>query len=173
MSDYRRIFIPGGVYFFTVVTFQRKPIFLDPDNVSLLRAAFKHIMVTRPFTIDAIVVLPDHLHCLWRLPELDDDFSSRWREIKKYVSKRIGGAGIRAKEKDIWQRRFWEHTVRNENDWQRHMDYIHYNPVKHGLVLSPAQWPYSSFCRAVANGWYDINWGSHGQPETIQDLEIE
>ena len=173
MSDYRRIFIPGGVYFFTVVTFRRRPIFADKENVELLRAAFKHIMTPRPFTIDAIVVLPDHLHCLWRLPEHDDDFSGRWREIKKYVSKRIGGDGIRPKEKDVWQRRFWEHAIRNEGDWQRHMDYIHYNPVRHGLALSPEQWPYSSFRRAVAAGWYDGNWGNNGQPDTIRDMDME
>ncbi len=173
MSDYRRAFIPGGVYFFTVVTYHRRPIFAVPENVTLLRAAFHHVMAHRPFIIDAIVVLPDHLHCIWRMPEGDVDFSGRWREIKKYVSKRIGADGKRSREKNVWQRRFWEHCIRNEEDSQRHMDYIHYNPVKHGLSSSPAQWPHSSFHKAVAAGWYDVNWGNVGQPETIYQMEME
>jgi putative transposase len=156
MTEYRRLFIPGGSYFFTVVTYQRRPIFSEPQHVDLLREAFKHVMGSRPFTIDAIVILPDHLHCLWQLPENDDDFSGRWREIKKYVSKRIGADGKRPREKDVW-----------------HVDYIHYNPVKHGLAMSPAQWPYSSFRKSVAAGWYDSNWGCKGQPAYIQDMEIE
>ncbi len=173
MTEYRRLFIPGGSYFFTVVTYQRRPIFNQPQHVGLLRQAFKHVMESRPFTIDAIVILPNHLHCLWQLPENDDDFSGRWREIKKYVSKRIGADGKRPREKDIWQRRFWEHAIRDENDWRRHVDYIHYNPVKHGLVTSPAQWPYSSFRKAVAAGWYDSYWGCNGHPENIKDMDIE
>ncbi len=99
MSDYRRVFIPGGVYFFTVVTYHRRPIFAVPENVTLLRAAFHQVRAHRPVIIDAIVVLPDHLHCIWRMPDGDIDFSGRWREIKKYVSKRIGADGTRPREK--------------------------------------------------------------------------
>jgi putative transposase len=105
MTEYRRLFIPGGTYFFTVVTYLRRPVFAEPQHAAMLREAFKHIMASRPFTVDAMVLLPDHLHCIWCLPENDSDFSGRWREIKKYVSKRIGGDGKRPREKDIWQRR--------------------------------------------------------------------
>jgi putative transposase len=127
----------------------------------------------KPFEIDAIVVLPDHLHCIWRLPDGDADFSGRWREIKKYVAKRIGGIGKRPGERDVWQRRFWEHAIRDEDDWRRHMDYICYNPVKHGLVRSPAEWPFSSFKKSVAAGWYDVDWGSNGLPNTVLDMDCE
>jgi putative transposase len=173
MSNYRRIFIPGGVYFFTVVTYGRRPLFAVPENVALLRAAFRKIMADQPITIDASVVLPDHLHCIWRLPEGDADFSGRWQEIKKYVSKRIGGKRNRRNALDVWQPRFWDHVLRDEDDWRRHMDYIHYNPVKHGLAASPADWPYSSFRKAVAKGWYEMNWGKQGEPEDIRDMDWE
>lgn len=156
MSDYRRVFIPGGCYFFTIVNYQRRPVFELPENVELLRTVFKRVLAEKPFKIDAIVILPDHCHCIWQLPGGDRDFSGRWREIKKCVSKNIGGEGKRPSEKDIWQRRFWEHLIRDENDWRRHMDYIHYNPVKHGLAPSPIDWPYSSFKKTVEAGWYDV-----------------
>ncbi|MBD9358527.1 REP-associated tyrosine transposase [Methylomonas albis] len=158
MSDYRRVFVPGGNYFFTVVTYRRRPVFELPENIELLRTAFKRVMAEKPFKIDAMVILPDHCHCIWQLPVSDQDFSGRWREIKKYVSKRIGAVGKRPGERDIWQRRFWEHQIRDEDDWRRHMDYIHYNPVKHGLAPSPIDWPYSSFKKAVKAGWYDVDW---------------
>lgn len=173
MSDYRRIFIPGGSYFFTVVTYQRRPVFALPENVELLRTAFKQVLAEKPFKIDAIVILPDHCHSIWQLPAGDQDFSGRWREIKKFVSKRIGAEGKCPGEKDIWQRRFWEHLIRDENDWRQHMDYILYNPVKHGLAPSPIDWPYSSFKKAVETGWYDAAWGRNAQPDSILDLDLE
>jgi len=164
MSNYRRVFIPGGVYFFTVVTYLRRPIFSAPENVDVLREAFNHIMAIRPFTIDGIVVLPDHLYCIWRLPEADADFSGRWKEIKKYVSKRIGTKRKTRNTMDVWQPRFWDHVIRDEEDWRRHMDYTHYNPVKHGLTASPVDWPISSFHKAEAKGWYPENWGQQESP---------
>jgi putative transposase len=173
MSNYRRVFIPGGVYFFTVVTYQRRPVFAAPENVDLLREAFHHVRTSRPFTIDGIVVLPDHLHCIWRLPEADTDFPGRWREIKKYVSKRIGEKRKTRNAMDVWQPRFWDHVLRDEDDWRRHMDYIHYNPVKHGLAASPAEWPYSSFHKAAVKGWYPENWGANGDPEKIKKMDLE
>jgi len=173
MSEYRRVYIPGGSYFFTVVTYRRRPVFSESCNVAVLRAAFKQVMAAKPFEIDAIVVLPDHLHCLWRLPNGDADFSGHWREIKKYVSKRIGDSGRRPGERDVWQRRFWEHAIRDENDWRRHVDYIHFNPVKHGLVSSPGEWPYSSFRKFVSAGWYDVGWGAGGLPDNIKNIDCE
>ncbi len=173
MSDYRRIYIPGGHYFFTVITWRRRPVFANEQNIQILRTALGQIRSEKPFAIDAIVILPDHLHCLFRLPENDADFSGRWREIKKYVARRAGQKINHRGEYNIWQRRFWEHSVRNENDWRRHMDYIHYNPVKHGLAQSPAQWPYSSFKTAVGKGWYPYNWGQNDIPESIKGMDLE
>ncbi len=126
-------------------------------------------MSKQPFTIDAIVVLPDHLHCLWQLPAGDTDFSGRWHLLKRYFSIGIETLVNDRHEKEVWQRRFWEHLIHNEEDWEKHLDYIHYNPVKHGYVTGPLDWPYSSFSRAVAKGWYQKQWGSLEVPI----LEIE
>jgi len=145
VSDYRRCFIPGGCYFFTVVTYRRHPLFGDPANVDLLRMAMREVMAKRPFEIQAMVVLPDHLHTVWQLPKAEADFSKRWRDIKHFVSCRIDAPVNRRKEKLVWQRRFWEHAIRNEEDWRRHLEYVHFNPVKHGLASCAADWPYS--CR--------------------------
>ncbi len=177
MTEYRRAFQQGGCYFFSVVTHQRRPILTRPEILARLREAFIRVNAKMPFTMDAVAILPDHLHCIWQLPENDVDFSGRWQRIKHFVS-----AGIAAetniesrklkREKAVWQRRFWEHLIRDEDDWKRHMDYIHYNPVKHGYVLSPADWPHSSFLKSVKRGWYDLNWGA-SEPAAIQGLSFE
>jgi len=124
-----------------------------------------------PFHIDAWVVLPEHMHCLWTLPEGDADFSRRWRGIKMGFSSSLPDAGkptvvmASRDERGIWQRRFWEHTIRDDRDYQTHMDYIHFNPVKHGLVGNVADWPYSSFRRCAANGIYPAEWmGTGAEP---------
>ncbi len=129
-------------------------------------------MAERPFHIDAIVVLPDHLHCIWRLPSGDADFSGRWREIKKAVSREVERRTNHHNGRPVWQRRFWEHLIRDEEDWRRHVEYIHYNPVKHGLARRPADWPWSSFARAVARGWHEVGWGA-SEPEAIVGMEYE
>ena len=176
---YRRSCQPGGRYFFTVVTHQRQPLLTIPENTDRLRDAFKREMDKYPFTIDAIVILPDHLHTLWTLPENDADYSSRWNRIKRHFS--MGCTGVQAgqtisrqnkREKPVWQRRFWEHAIRDENDWRRHMDYIHYNPVKHGYANTPGEWPYSSFKRCVRKGWYSPDWGTT-VPTNIKGIEYE
>ncbi|MBI3223100.1 MAG: transposase [Nitrosomonadales bacterium] len=160
MSSYRRAYLPGGIYFFTVVTFNRVPVFTDEHRVEILRQAFRKVMATRPFEIDAMVILPDHLHCIWRMLEGDADYSSRWREIKKAVSRQISATTNARNERMVWQRRFWEHAIRDEEDWRRHMDYIHYNPVKHGLASRPGEWAWSSFGNAVRKEWYEKSWGA-------------
>lgn len=172
MSTYRRAYQPGGYYFFTVVTHERRSILTNPDVLERLRAAFRHVMATQPFVIDAMVVLPDHLHCLWCLPVDDHNFSSRWRMIKHYVSTGLEAPLNQRKEKLIWQRRFWEHLIRDEEDWRRHMDYIHYNPVKHGYVLRSADWPHSSFLRAVNQNLYPPDWGTY-EPENVKQMDME
>ncbi|MCD2449511.1 transposase [Methylicorpusculum oleiharenae] len=172
MSNYRRVFVPGACYFFTVVTWRRTPIFIDEQRVEIFRQAIRKIMQTRPFHIDAMVILPEHLHCIWSMPDGDCDFSSRWREIKKATSRQIDAATNTRNERFVWQRRFWEHAIRDEDDWRRHMDYIHYNPVKHGLAQRPGDWPWSSFASAVKKGWYDASWGAQS-PTTITDMDCE
>ena len=172
MSDYRRCFIPGGCYFFTVVTCRRRPLFRDPHQVDLLRKAMRGVMSKRPFEIQAMVVLPDHLHAVWRLPDGDADFSRRWRDIKHDVSRDIDAPVNHRREKPVWQRRFWEHAIRDEDDWRRHLDYVHFNPVKHGLVSCARDWPFSSFRRSVQRGWYDPAWGCV-EPEGISGWSLE
>jgi putative transposase len=172
MSAYRRCFIPGGCYFFTVVTHNRKPLFDSAANVELLRQAMREVKAQRPFEIQGMVVLPDHLHALWRLPSRDADFSRRWRDIKHHVSKRIDAPVIHRNEKAVWQRRFWEHAIRNEDDWRRHIDYLHYNPVKHGFVAAASDWPYSSFRAALKKGWYSPDWG-RSMPDDIRGWWLE
>jgi len=171
MSEYRRVFQPGGCYFFTVVTHERRPWLAEEHAIDRLRNAFRRVMQDRPFAMDAIVILPDHLHCIWQLPEGDNDFPERWRQIKRFVSIGIDSPLNVRKEKALWQRRYWEHLLRNEEDW-RHMDYIHYNPVKHGYALRPADWPHGSFRQAVAHGWYEASWGEQ-EPTIITGMKFE
>ena len=166
--QYSRTRTKGGTYFFTVVTYKRKKILTQSDNVSLLREAFRHVMEKHSFAIDAFVLLPDHLHCIWTLPNGDRDFSTRWRLIKSYFSKKCDDrhkntpprSRQNKKEQAVWQRRFWEHLIRDERDFVRHVEYIHYNPVRHGLVNAPRDWEYSSFHRYVREGMYDLDWGA-------------
>ena len=158
--QYRRAFIPGGTFFFTVVTARRRPIFADEKAVEVLREAFLHVKAKRPFTVDAMVVLPDHLHCLWTLPSADSDFPTRWRLIKTRVTKHFAPAPNRWSSRSIWQSRFWEHAITDEEDYRQHVEYIHYNPVEHGYVRTPSEWPYSSFMRFVKKGTHSEDWGS-------------
>lgn len=158
--------------FFTVVTHQRRPWLIEYPAIERLRKSFRHVMETRPFSIDAIVILPDHLHCIWQLPEGDNNFPERWRQIKRFVSIGLRSTLNARNEKELWQRRYWEHLIRGEEDWQQHMDYIHYNPVKHGYVCRPLDWPHSSFRQAVYRGWYVTSWGEQ-EPADIAGLELE
>jgi putative transposase len=168
MTNYRRNPIPGGSYFFTVTLDDRCSRLLI-DHIDVLRAAFRHVLARHPFTVAAIVVLPDHLHAIWTLPEQDADFALRWRLIKSGFSRALpGGEPVsrsRAEkgERGIWQRRYWEHTLRDDSDVERHFDYIHYNPVKHGHVHQACDWPYSSFHRMVRLGVYPRDWGGDVQ----------
>ncbi len=175
---YRRNQQNGACYFFTLVTYQPQPL-LTQKNIDRLRLAFKREIQKRPFTIDAIVVLPAQLHTLWQLPKNDSDYSIRLSNIKHFFSTgciqsstAIPNSRIKKREKTIWQRRFWEHTIRDKQDWQKHMDYIYYNPVKHGYVQSPADWPYSSFKQSIDKGWYSEDWGTI-EPEKIKMQDYE
>ena len=182
MPDYRRSRMEGGTYFFTVVTFQRRPILVSEPARRILRFAWADTCKRFPFHTIAVCLLPDHLHCIWRLPDGDADYSMRWKEIKRLFSKgflaEIGPgeernlSRIKRREAAIWQRRFWEHTICDEIDLEEHLDYIHYNPIKHGLVERVVDWPYSSFTRFVKEGIYDIDWVG-GDEGRIQKLEWE
>jgi len=180
VSRYRRADKQGGTYFFTVVTENRRRFLLDDLARRCLRRAWLEIREHRPFRLEAICLLPDHLHCIWQLPIGDSDFSSRWGGIKalfsRYYLQQGGSEGKRSLSRQrsgeaaIWQRRFWEHLIRDQEDYNRHMDYIHYNPIKHGLVSCVADWPWSTFHRYVKKGVYDVEWGQDGL-EWIEQFE--
>jgi putative transposase len=162
-------------YFFTVVTQGRQPLLVE--QIGRLRQAFRHVMERYPFDIEAIVILPDHLHTIWRLPPDDVDYSHRWMLIKRSFSSGLPAAGVSTsmqakREKGIWQRRFWEHGIRHEEDWRRHMDYIHFNPAKHGYVARPDDWPHSSFRKLVARSLYDPGW-TLADPVVLEGAEPE
>ena len=152
MPNYRRLFIPGGSYFFTVNLFDRKSRLLT-DNIDHLRQAVHDTRSRFPFHIDAMVILPDHLHAVWTLPDGDADFSTRWRWIKIRFSRamptgeRLTAVRGARGERGIWQRRFWEHRIRDDRDMQTHIEYCWYNPVRHGHVATVEDWPFSSFHR--------------------------
>ena len=174
---YRRAKTPGATYFFTVVTFNRQHLFKSEPTIQLLRESFHTVKQRYPFDIDAIVILPDHLHCIWTLPDGDAGFSTRWRLIKSYFSRRCpadfkrkpSSSRIKKKEQAVWQRRFWEHQIRNEKDFTQHVNYIHYNPVSHGLVAAPISWPYSSFHQYVKRGDYPPAWGASDKEILLSD----
>ena len=172
MPDYRRNRVPGGTFFFTVNLLDRRSDLLVMQ-IDALREAVRQTRARAPFRIDAWVILPDHMHCLWTLPDGDADFPGRWRAIKTAFSKSLPTGERRSRvmasrgERGIWQRRYWEHTIRDDRDLAVHLDYIHFNPVKHGLAEHPADWPHSSFRRSVARGLYPAGWtgGSSGEPQ--------
>jgi putative transposase len=176
MVRYRRNLVAGGTYFLTVTLADRRSSALV-DHIDTLRAAVRVTRGARPFTVDAIVVLPDHLHTVMTLPANDADFSSRLSLIKRRFTDALARTGILLPrypngEIALWQRRFWEHTIRDDKDFERHVDYIHFNPVKHGFVARVRDWPHSSFHRYVRRGLLPEDWagefavdrGSFGEP---------
>lgn len=169
MPHYRRHYGPGATYFFTVVSYQRAHILTHPDVQQSLRAAIESVRETMPFTIDAWVLLPDHLHAIWTLPVNDSDFGARWSRIKARVSREcrhlavatpVSASRAKRREVNFWQRRFWEHHIRDDQDYARHFDYIHFNPIKHKWVERARDWPYSTFHRYQAAGVYEEAWGT-------------
>ena len=169
MPDYRRNYVPGGTYFFTCVTHRRSPFLVSDLARKCLHEAIAEVRRSYPFEIVAIVLIPDHWHTIWTLPRGDDRYPMRWQRIKEEFTKRWLAAGggehdqsesrRKHRMRGVWQRRYWEHTVKDENDLERCVDYIHWNPRKHKLVDRVRDWPHSSFHRFVAEGQYDIDWG--------------
>ncbi len=182
MPNYRRWYVEGGTYFFTLVAYRRAPIFAQENARILLGECFRAIREELPFETIAMVLLPDHLHALWQLPPGDDDFSTRWKRIKASFTSRWlhrGGTEVRPTERQerrgnrgVWQRRFYEHLIRDEDDLENHFHYIHYNPVKHGHVLRPWDWEASTFRKYVRLGYYSNNWGD-SEPEGIRGMDLE
>jgi len=168
---YRRARVRGGTYFFTV-TLQDRRLDLLVRHVDVLRDATRAVQLRHPFEIVAAVVMPEHLHAIWTLPDGDDDFPMRWAQIKGRFSRalvadeHLSGSRARQGERGIWQRRYWEHLIRDANDLERHVDYIHYNPVKHAYVSRPIDWPHSSLHRFVRLGMRSQDWGAaYSSPE--------
>jgi putative transposase len=168
MPNYKRWFRGGGTYFFTIVTFNRRKIFRSSHARESLHRAIAEVRASRPFEMLGVVLLPDHCHCIWTMARDDDDFSVRWGMIKRRFTKfwlacggqdaPVSGSRMKRGERGIWQRRFWEHLIRDQQDFARHMDYIHYNPVKHGHARCPHHWEHSSFHRWVKEGVYRPDW---------------
>ncbi|UCC97756.1 MAG: transposase [Phycisphaerales bacterium] len=175
MTNYRRAQFTGGYYFFTVVTYKRRRFLVDDVSRNCLRSALRSVRRNWPFDVVAFCLLPDHLHCLWRLPEGDNRFSRRWMLIKKGFTRRYLKAGgvesiqnpsrDKKRERGIWQRRFWEHQIRDAEDLQRHIHYIHYNPIKHGLVDTVDDWPWSTYRKFVRDGHYEH--------KVLKDCEVD
>jgi putative transposase len=169
MPNYRRNFLPGGTFFFTVVTYDRRPILTTEEGRQSLRNSIREIQRKRPFEMLACVLLPDHLHAIWTLPQGEADFAVRWRMIKEGFTRSYRAQGgfeglvpesrSRRRERAVWQRRYWEHTCRNDEDLKRCIDYVHANPLKHGVVTSVKEYPWSTFHRFVREGEYEENWG--------------
>ena len=168
MPNYRRAYVPGGTFFFTLVTNRRARFLCDLPARPLLGSVIRRCHLKWPVNVAAIALLPNHLHVIWSLPSGDSEFSKRWGWIKKEFTKQwllLGGVqkGVsdgrrRERRRGVWQPRFWEHAIRNEKDFERHFDYVHYNPVKHGLVPCPHAWPWSSFHRWVSGDVYPKDW---------------
>lgn len=160
---YRRATTAGASYFFTVNLADRRQSLLT-ENIEILRTATRNVRQNHPFHVDAMVVLPDHLHTIWTLPEGDAKYSQRWALIKAGFSRQlpknepISSSRVAKRERGIWQRRYWEHQIRDTKDFERHVDYIHFNPVKHGYVSCPTQWRFSSIHRYVKKGMLPVDW---------------
>lgn len=183
MSNYRRKKIEGAYYFFTVVTYSRRSFLTDDLTRSLLKESLRQVQADRPFAMPALCLMPDHLQCIWRLPAGDSDYSTRWSIIKRLFSKAYivaGGKGmsqthsrVKKRELGIWQRRFWEHRIRDEGDYWNHLHYIHYNPLKHKLVECLEDWPYSTFHRFRQQGIYDdFDWSLFQGDEYDERMEF-
>ena len=181
MPDYRRYFVPGGTFFFTLVAAERAPLFAAAAARKLLGTKMREACGKRAFETVAAVLLPDHLHVIWTLPCGDSEYPTRWKAIKaKFTAEWLGCGGQehrvsdgyrRQRRRGIWQPRFIEHTIRDEEDLLHHADYIHYNPVKHGYLRAPRDWPWSSFRRYVAAGDYLPDWGASTPPVGLDAVD--
>jgi putative transposase len=168
MPNYKRDKTPGGTWFFTVVSYHRRAFLCDAPVRAEIRSAIKRVRKKYPFEINAWVLMPDHFHCVWTLPRGDSNYSLRisllkrfithWHKASVAVSDTRSTSRVKHRESTVWQRRFWEHLIKDDNDLRQHLNYIHYNPVKHGYCQNPADWPYSTVHKFIANGIYPKDW---------------
>ena len=182
MPNWKRAFVPGGSYFFTVVTHKRAPLFRNSLARELLGSVFRRCLIRYPFRLDAIVLLPEHLNAIWTLPPGDSEYPKRWGWIKKEFTKswlNLGGhegkqsdGRKRERRRGVWQRKYWEHTLEDAEDYEQHFDYIHNNPVKHGYVRCPVDWQWSSFHRWVRSGVYDKRWACWQSDQQVDFTKI-
>ena len=168
MGRYVRARVAGGTWFFTVVTAGRRRWLASTQGLDAFRSSYRDVAKDQPFETVAMVVLPEHLHCVWRLPDGDDDFSRRWQRIKRRTTERMRRRGMTG---PFWQARFWEHSIRDERDLRMHLDYVHYNPVRHGLVGKAAEWSASSIHRYIRDGWYSPDWGV-AEPDDVEAVVL-
>ena len=177
--NYRRVFVPNGYVHIIITSYERKPVFID--NIEILRTAFRNVQNLYKFEIIAICIMPEHIHLILH-PENIDNYPKIISSIKHYFSRNVGQVcptydlkiGYKNKrEKGIFQRRYWEHTIKDEEELNNQIDYIHYNPVKHALVNSVKDWQYSSFHKFVKQGLYENDWGSGDDIKDIKDLDFE
>ena len=170
---YRRSKVNGACYFFTIVTYRRQPLLAEPITIDMLARAIDRIRERHPFLLEAQVVLPDHIHALWTLPEGDCNYPRRWRLIKEaFTREYVRAFGPTATderrrargERAVWQRRYWEHLIRSDRDFTAHVEYIHMNPVRHGLATAAKDWPHSTFMSWVERGLYEVTWGCSELP---------
>lgn len=179
MTDYRRFYVPATSWFFTANLAERRNNHLLVEEIGLLREAFRYVKQRKPFRMEAVVIMPDHLHCIWTLPPEDADFSIRWSMLKGHFSRslpageQISPSRVKRRERGIWQRRFWAHLLTGQDDFNNHFDYLHWNPVKHGWVRQAADWPHSSFHRFVELGVYPRDWGHSGDFDIQTDEYLE
>ena len=168
----RRWYVPNAVYFITAVTRERKPLFADEENIALLRATLRHVKTLYPFLMYAYAFMPDHLHMLIRVPATTNISnlmrSLQWNFTRNYKRLHHISAPLH-----IWQRGFWDHVIRDETDWERHFDYIHYNPVKHGYAQNVGDYAHTSFKEYVQRGWYDPAWGQDAPPPDPPNAQFE
>lgn len=175
MAMFRRVFQPGAMWFFTLAAARRRPLLTDPRVISAFGTAMREVRQILPFSMPAWVILPDHVHVVWTLPEGDTDYPQRWSIIQRRTSQLAGLPSMaRAcsmvvrRESGLWQRRYREHLIRDADDLHRHVDYIHFNPVRHGHASAPSAWPYSSFARHVHAGTYESDQRATGNIDTVE-----
>jgi putative transposase len=173
MPDYRRYYIPNSIIFITCVTYERKPYLHDEENLRVFWDTVHHVQILHEFELLAYGIMPDHFHWLIKMPEGQPIFSQVIHSVKRNFTAGWKITHNQAEPIHIWQSRFWDHVIRDEIDFKNHLDYIHWNPVKHGYVNSPEQWKQSSYRMWMENGVYPTDWGNHGEPGTISKLNFE
>ena len=172
MSNIRRYQIPGSIVFITAVCYQREPFLKPQSSKRLLLEVLNDVKQVQPFQMLAYVILDDHFHWMIK-PSEGESFSKIMQSVKLKFTNRYKKLHTQNNKVSTWQKRFWDHVIRDEEDLKRHLDYIHYNPIKHGLVNTLNQYPYSSFLHHVGRGRYDLYWGTSTTPEYLQTMDLE